>query len=82
MVESVRSKTTKEHVMVTKSNAEIGKKRTMQTLAGDVMFVDEEMFLISTFCPLELIVCSHVSSTNKAQLGKAMQTQIVKIAWI
>ena len=76
MVESVRGKTTKQHVKVTESNAKIGKQRTMQTLTSDVMFADEEMFLISIASPLELTVCSHVSSTNKTQLGKAIQTQI------
>ena len=45
MVGSVRGKTTKQRITVTKSNAEIVEQLRMQILTSDAMFAGEEMLL-------------------------------------
>lgn len=54
----------------------IREERKVQTMCSDVMFVNEEAFLVSVASPLEITLSSSITSQRKAKLGEALQAQI------
>ena len=78
MVEAVRGKTTKQKLSVRSHDVEhLREQRTEQILTTNVMYADRETFLISVASPLEIVICSHLESLTKTNLGKAIQAQIL-----
>lgn len=76
-VAMVRGKTTRKKDNVN-DHVDVGIKeeRKIQTMASDIMNVNEESFLISVASPLEITIASHVVNQTKTKLGEAVQAQI------
>eukprot|EP00557_Chaetoceros_sp_GSL56_P005694 CAMPEP_0176500028 /NCGR_PEP_ID=MMETSP0200_2-20121128/13286_1 /TAXON_ID=947934 /ORGANISM="Chaetoceros sp., Strain GSL56" /LENGTH=1532 /DNA_ID=CAMNT_0017898575 /DNA_START=170 /DNA_END=4768 /DNA_ORIENTATION=+ len=76
-VEMIRGKmTNKKAPMRDDVDVGIKEERKIQVLTSDVMFVNEETFLVSIATPLELLITSHVTSQSKPKLGESLQSHI------
>ena len=67
-VAMVRGKTTRKKDNVN-DHVDVGIKeeRKIQTMASDIMNVNEESFLISVASPLEITIASHVVNQTKSK---------------
>jgi hypothetical protein len=54
----------------------IKEERKIQSMCHDIMFINEEAFMISVTSPLEITLASFVTSQCKNKLGEALQAQI------
>jgi hypothetical protein len=76
-VEMIRGKMTKKKA-IQRDEVDIGLKeeRKIQTLTSDVMYVNDEPFLVSISSPMELVITAYLVSQSKPKLGEALQLHI------
>jgi hypothetical protein len=76
-VAMIRGKMSSRKVNVTDSvDVGIKEERKIQTMCSDIMYVNEETFLISVASLLEIMLSSYLISQSKNKLGEALQAQI------
>ena len=75
--ELARGKMTKRKISwAPEKDSELVCNKKMQTMISDIMEMSQELYLITLLVPLELTVCTGVTSTKEEALGLAIQAQL------
>jgi len=73
---ALKGKMTNAGPVSIKSNEVIHMVRTNQSVHADIMYVDEEKFLLSVVKPINMLVVSHITHRNAKLLHKTLTGQL------